>query len=442
MRLLSVSVDGVDAAFELKSGLTLAPGEAVSLPLKKAIPEISLTTADITVNYYLEDSKTPFGSRTLTFTLMNGDAPDYDAAAPYTDALQKTAVLKRAVAHRHDGLSVQLGRNDHPRRVSRIAGNAHAAVGRFAVKRDDLPRRRGGGGGRGGRSRRSGCGGGSGRGGRNRRRGKRGRRRNGICRRRHADRLLRATLGMPHRRTRDADCRRRGNQSRADAHRQPGRRHSLRGGQHGGSLRQRGKDFGEHTRSCGGRQRRDGIQLLVPERLFDFLSCIVQTAFHRTERNLQLFGNLVHTLVFIVIHECANALFFGKRPDDLPDAAAELMILRHRLHRRVELPVFHIVSGGNLIHCHIIGTRKFAAVIAPFIQNNAPQPPPEARLVSQLVEAGKGGYVTLLQNILRVIVIAAEMTGEHKRGGIGFLIQRTDRRLIFLDRPLYQTGYC
>ena len=91
MRLLSVSVDGVDAAFELKSGLTLAPGEAVSLPLKKAIPEISLTTADITVNYYLENSKTPFGSRTLTFTLMNGDAPDYDAAAPYTDALQKTA---------------------------------------------------------------------------------------------------------------------------------------------------------------------------------------------------------------------------------------------------------------------------------------------------------------------------------------------------------------
>lgn len=91
MRLISVSVDGIDAAFELKTPVSLAPGASCALPLKGSIPAVSLQTADITLNYSLVKSVTPLGSRTLTFTLMNGAAPAYDAAAPYTGALHETA---------------------------------------------------------------------------------------------------------------------------------------------------------------------------------------------------------------------------------------------------------------------------------------------------------------------------------------------------------------
>ena len=91
MRLISVSVDGIDAAFDVKTPVYLKPGESCTLPLRGSIPETSLTTADITVNYSLIGSITPLGSRTLVFTLTNGAPPAYDPAAPYTGALHETA---------------------------------------------------------------------------------------------------------------------------------------------------------------------------------------------------------------------------------------------------------------------------------------------------------------------------------------------------------------
>lgn len=92
MRLVSISVDGIDASFDVEKPLSLAPGASCSVPLRGSIPAISRTTADITLNYILVNSKTPLGSRTLVFTLMNGDAPAYEAAAPYTKAFHKTAI--------------------------------------------------------------------------------------------------------------------------------------------------------------------------------------------------------------------------------------------------------------------------------------------------------------------------------------------------------------
>ena len=91
MRLISVSVDGIDAAFDVKESVSLAPGASYTVPLRGSIPPVSLTTADITINYALVKSVTPLGSRTLVFTLMNGAAPAYNSAAPYTRAFQKTA---------------------------------------------------------------------------------------------------------------------------------------------------------------------------------------------------------------------------------------------------------------------------------------------------------------------------------------------------------------
>ena len=90
LRLISVTVDGVDAAFDVKERTQLAPGESCTLAMRGSIPTVSLTTADITVNYALVNSVTPLGSRTLVFTLANGAPPAYDAAAPYTGAYRET----------------------------------------------------------------------------------------------------------------------------------------------------------------------------------------------------------------------------------------------------------------------------------------------------------------------------------------------------------------
>ena len=91
LQIFSVSVDGADVTFDIKSRTSLAPGETYTAPLKGTIPAVSLTTADITINYYLQDSKTPLGSRTLVFTLMNGYTPAFDSENPFVNALQQTA---------------------------------------------------------------------------------------------------------------------------------------------------------------------------------------------------------------------------------------------------------------------------------------------------------------------------------------------------------------
>ena len=96
MRLLSISVDGVDVGFDIKEPVVLAPGASCSVPLRGKIPAVSLTTVDITVNYMLVDCKTPLGSRTLVFTLMNGEPPIYDEAQPYAPALHETAFEQTA----------------------------------------------------------------------------------------------------------------------------------------------------------------------------------------------------------------------------------------------------------------------------------------------------------------------------------------------------------
>ena len=108
MRLVSVSVEGADAAFDVKKLIYIAPGESYTLPLRGSIPAVSLTTADITVNYTLIGSVTPRGSRTLVFTLLGGEAPAYNAEAPYAPALRET-VFDRSVPEGMDTLLERLG---------------------------------------------------------------------------------------------------------------------------------------------------------------------------------------------------------------------------------------------------------------------------------------------------------------------------------------------
>ncbi len=91
MRIVSVGVEGAIVTFDLKKPVWLAPQASCTVPLKGALQEESLTTADITVNYSLLGSATPIGSRTQVFTVMNGPAPAYDLNTPFVPSLHKTA---------------------------------------------------------------------------------------------------------------------------------------------------------------------------------------------------------------------------------------------------------------------------------------------------------------------------------------------------------------
>ena len=101
MRLISISVDGISspydegASFDVKGLVSLDPGTSYTVPIRGMIPAVSAKTVDITINYSMNGSATPLGTRTLVFTLTNGRAPAYDASKPYTDALHETGFDKR-----------------------------------------------------------------------------------------------------------------------------------------------------------------------------------------------------------------------------------------------------------------------------------------------------------------------------------------------------------
>lgn len=94
MKLVSIGVDGMNIDFDCAAGITIPVGETVSIPFSGNIPEISLTTAKITVNYIQCGSVTPLGERTFDFTIMNGPAAEYDAENPYvsTDTVNDVAL--------------------------------------------------------------------------------------------------------------------------------------------------------------------------------------------------------------------------------------------------------------------------------------------------------------------------------------------------------------
>ncbi len=86
LRLLSVNCYGVDADFDVPCGTVLAPHESVELTFTASLPECSMVTADISINYLLTGSLTPQGVRELTFTVLNGEVTEYNTAEPYATA--------------------------------------------------------------------------------------------------------------------------------------------------------------------------------------------------------------------------------------------------------------------------------------------------------------------------------------------------------------------
>ena len=73
LKIISVNCAGADLTFDTGMGLYLNPGSAVSVKVDGSVPEESFVTADITVNYCLLGSPTPYNCRTQTFTVLNGE---------------------------------------------------------------------------------------------------------------------------------------------------------------------------------------------------------------------------------------------------------------------------------------------------------------------------------------------------------------------------------
>lgn len=90
MRLISIACDGAELQFNLTRPTYLSPGETKEIQLKGTIPATSLSTVDLTVTYALIGNITPIGTRTLTFTLQNGDPIPYDEENPFVTAKRLT----------------------------------------------------------------------------------------------------------------------------------------------------------------------------------------------------------------------------------------------------------------------------------------------------------------------------------------------------------------
>ena len=73
LHVISINCTGADIVFDTGAGLYLKPGETIPVKVTGTVPEESFATADVTVNYALLGSVTPYNCRTMTFTLMNGN---------------------------------------------------------------------------------------------------------------------------------------------------------------------------------------------------------------------------------------------------------------------------------------------------------------------------------------------------------------------------------
>ena len=64
---------------------TLKPGESKEVKFSGQLPEVSLKNIEIDITYFI-DNITPIGERTFEFTVMNGEAVEFDSESPYTSS--------------------------------------------------------------------------------------------------------------------------------------------------------------------------------------------------------------------------------------------------------------------------------------------------------------------------------------------------------------------
>lgn len=87
MQISSIAVDGIDISFDPADYLlkTVAPNETLAVEFDGEVPAESLTVAEITITYTLVGSVTPVNDKEFYFTLLNGEAPEYDEENPYIE---------------------------------------------------------------------------------------------------------------------------------------------------------------------------------------------------------------------------------------------------------------------------------------------------------------------------------------------------------------------
>lgn len=85
MVVTAVTVLGLDDIEFTFVPFSLAPGESKSITFKGEIPQVSLKNFELTVSYFI-GTYTPIGERTFDFTIMNGEAVEYDEENPLTAA--------------------------------------------------------------------------------------------------------------------------------------------------------------------------------------------------------------------------------------------------------------------------------------------------------------------------------------------------------------------
>ncbi len=84
MTILSVAAENTDIKFNPADylGKTIAPGETLTVRFSGKLPEKSFTVEGIKVSYGI-GLLTPLGEKEFFFTVLNGDAPEYDTDNPY-----------------------------------------------------------------------------------------------------------------------------------------------------------------------------------------------------------------------------------------------------------------------------------------------------------------------------------------------------------------------
>lgn len=87
VKILSVEFKGCDLKVNLKDTPTLRPGESMELEISGKLPEVSKKLITVTVTY-ASSSITPFGQRTFSYTVNNGESVQYDGSFAEADMPQ------------------------------------------------------------------------------------------------------------------------------------------------------------------------------------------------------------------------------------------------------------------------------------------------------------------------------------------------------------------
>lgn len=95
MKLVSVTCQGADLTFNVPAFTYLDPLETVSVSYNGTLPATSLTTLDLTLTYMLIGNVPAGGSKTYTYTIINGEPAVYNEAEPFTQAQYPTQMESR-----------------------------------------------------------------------------------------------------------------------------------------------------------------------------------------------------------------------------------------------------------------------------------------------------------------------------------------------------------